>query len=120
MRYAADDPTVISHKHVNALSAACWFCLVANTTIPSPCYTVGLGGGENKHRQTKLERVGLGGGGGLRQHNGRQERAGEAEVRSRGGAAGFGEGGAAGSGRCVKVIKTFHDIRVCEVPRADH
>jgi len=21
---------------------------------------------------------------------------------------------------CVKVIKTFHDIRVCEVPRADH
>lgn len=21
---------------------------------------------------------------------------------------------------CDKVIKTFHDIRVCEVPRADH
>lgn len=83
MQYTADDPTVISHKHVNARSAARWFCLVANTTIPSPCYTVGLGVGENKHRQTKLERVGLGGGGGLRQHNGRQERAGEAEVRSR-------------------------------------
>lgn len=59
----ADDPTVISHKCVNALSAARWFCLVANTTIPSPCYTVGLGVGENIHRQTKLERVGLGGGG---------------------------------------------------------
>lgn len=29
-------------------------------------------------------------------------------------------GGAVGLGGCVKVIKTFHDIRVCEVPRADH
>lgn len=28
--------------------------------------------------------------------------------------------GAVGLGGCVKVIKTFHDIRVCEVPRADH
>lgn len=25
-----------------------------------------------------------------------------------------------GGGVCDKVIKTFHDIRVCEVPRADH
>lgn len=37
----------------------------------------------------------------------------EAGVRSQ-------EWGAVGSGGCVKVIKTFHDIRVCEVPRADH
>lgn len=39
----------------------------------------------------------------------------EAGVRSRGVG-----GWRAGSGGCVKVIKTFHDIRVCEVPRADH
>lgn len=31
-----------------------------------------------------------------------------------------GWGGAVGLRGCVKVIKTFHDIRVCEVPRADH
>ena len=30
------------------------------------------------------------------------------------------ESGAVGFAGCVKVIKTFHDIRVCEVPRADH
>lgn len=29
-------------------------------------------------------------------------------------------GKSVGLGGCVKVIKTFHDIRVCEVPRADH
>lgn len=71
----------------------------------------------SRGEHTQADEAGTGGvgrwrGEGLRQHNGRQERAGEAEVRS--------QGGAAGSGRCVKVIKTFHDIRVCEVPRADH
>lgn len=79
----------------------------------------------SRGEHTQADEAGTGGvgrwrGEGQRQHNGRQESAGEAEVRCRGGAAGFGEGGAAGSGRCVKVIKTFHDIRVCEVPRADH
>lgn len=36
----------------------------------------------------------------------------------------WGEGSRSGGGGvgwvCEKVIKTFHDIRVCEVPRADH
>lgn len=38
----------------------------------------------------------------------------EAGVRSQG------VGGDGVGWVCDKVIKTFHDIRVCEVPRADH
>lgn len=75
-----------------------------NTANPSLLQPVGLSLRKHTHRQMKL------GGGGVGRGEGRLK---PGEVSRVG-------GGAVGLGGCVKVIKTFHDIRVCEVPRADH
>ena len=76
-------------------------------TQPTPAYSTLLGWASGS---THTGRWSRGGGGGV----------GRGEGRLKPGWGLTSGGGAVGLGGCVKVIKTFHDIRVCEVPRADH